>query len=178
MIAGSAAHIVGNEESHGFIDSIRPCCGIVEVETTGFIGFVRGFYQVRMSSSHGFLGIFLIGEYICGPHSHADGERGEENSRGDTEMFPSFISYGDSEFGKKEHPNKHGDIITHLRMQEETDVGEEHNDDCSPSILLAVCQDEPHQDQCHPGDRNGFATMRCGYNDEEITAHGDGKRAG
>ena len=42
-------------------------------------------------------------------------------------MFPLFITNGNRYFGKEEYTHQHAHIITHLRMLEESDIGEEHD---------------------------------------------------
>ena len=53
-------------------------------------------------------------------------------------------------------------------MLEKTDIGKEHNHQCSPCVILSVCQYHTDKYKGHPGDGIGLTIMRGGDDDKEI----------
>ena len=121
-----------------------------------------------MPAAHGLFGIFLVGKYVRASHSHTYHKRDGKHRRSDTEVLPRLVFPRLSKFGEEKDTYHHADIIGHLRMQKETNVGEEHHQQCPPSVLLAIGQHKAHHYEGHPRDGIAFPVVGSADDYKEI----------
>ncbi len=129
-----------------------------------------------MSATHSLFRILLVHKHIGTTHTHTHGKRRKKHRRRDTEVLPFLCLGCYCQFGKEEYAYQHTHIVGHLRVQEETDIGKEHYQQRTPTVLLAVGEHKTHNDQRHPCDRVALTPMRGCDDDKEITRQRHSKR--
>ena len=124
-----------------------------------------------MAATHGLVGVFLIGKDVSATHAHTDSKGSKEDNGCYSKMLPLFCLGCDCHLGKEEYAHEHAHIVTHLRVLEETDIGEKHHQQRAPGVILSIYQYHANQHQGHPGNGIGLAVVRGGYDDKEIRRH-------
>ena len=178
IVSGRTAHIVRHEERQALAHSFAPRCGIIQIQTFGFVLRVTLFHQVGVSAAHRFVGVFLIGEDTGAAYAHSYGKRCKENCRGYREVLPLLRLGGYCQFAEEQDTDHHTNVIRHLRVTEESYRHEEHNQQRAYPILLSVRQVESYHHRYHPRDGYRLAAVLRRNDHKEVRRHRYRKRTG